>query len=56
MHTLNMVSPFDFQKSLAFLGGFSPMRGEQALGLELRKATRLGGKPWVLSFGQRARR
>lgn len=44
MHTLNVGSPFDFQKSLAFLGGFSPMRGEQALGLELRKATRLGGQ------------
>lgn len=44
MHTLTVTQPFNFQHTLDFLGGFSPMRGEQELKGELRKATRLNGQ------------
>lgn len=44
MLTLNAVQPFNFDLTLAFLNGFPPMRGEQTLARELRKATRLNGQ------------
>src|SRR5262245_31132402 len=46
-------APFDFARSLAFLGGFRPLDGEQRLSArELTRALRQGGKN--LAFTVRA--
>jgi len=43
-HPLHAAPPFDLQRSLAFLNGFSPMQGEQMTNAPLLKATRIGGQ------------
>lgn len=46
--TLAATAPFDFDKSLAFIGGFGPMAGEQAIGERtLAKAVCIAGQPIV---------
>jgi DNA-3-methyladenine glycosylase II len=45
---LSPTAPFDFAKSLDFLGGFGPLAGEQALAAHaLTRAVILGGRPIV---------
>ncbi len=45
---LTPVEPFDFAKSLAFIGAFPPVRGEQTQGdLTLTKGVMIAGQ-WVL--------
>lgn len=45
---LTPVQPFDFGKSLAFIGAFPPIRGEQSQGaLALTKAVMVAGQPVV---------
>jgi DNA-3-methyladenine glycosylase II len=45
---LAAVQPFDFAKSLAFIGAFPPVRGEQTQGdLTLTKGVMVGGQPVV---------
>ena len=43
---LAAVQPFDFAKSLAFIGAFPPVRGEQTQGdLTLTKGVMVAGQP-----------
>ena len=53
-HTLTPIPPFDFAQSLAFLGLFTPTRGEQALSAQtLTKAIAIDGRAVVFEVRSR---
>ena len=54
--TLTPTPPFDFEKSLDFLGFFAPMEGEQTLAARaLAKAVLIHGQIVVFEGAQRPR-
>ncbi len=54
--SIQVREPFSFHHTLAFVGGFSPMAGEQAvLGLRLRKAHEIGGRAVLVDVASSGR-